>query len=135
MQVRLMIRINQADRASRLTNTFPKTFVFRGVITSSLPVKTLMAGIDVIAAIDATAVHGHFRAIGKRIFNRISVEVLIDVCFAVRGGPIMASTECLRFDGPRVLHPAKMIDVMDVKIAVAAAARPKKAVEPADLPQ
>src|SRR5687767_8334048 len=46
----------------------------------------------------------------------------------------MATAEALRFDGPGVFHPAEMVDVVDVEVAVATAAGPKEAVEAADLP-
>jgi len=38
----------------------------------------------------------------------------------------VAAADGLRFDGPRIFHPAAMIDVMDVEVAEATAARPEK---------
>ena len=47
----------------------------------------------------------------------------------------MASAEGLGLDRPGVLHPAEMVDVVDVEVAEAAAAGPEEAVEVLDLPE
>src|SRR6478672_1393567 len=47
----------------------------------------------------------------------------------------MSTAQCLRLHRPRIFHPAKMIDVMDVKIAVAAAASPKETMKLTNLPK
>ena len=45
----------------------------------------------------------------------------------------MAAAERLGFDGPGVFHPAEMIDVVNVEIAVTTTAQPDEAVEALDL--
>src|SRR5260370_36947236 len=53
---------------------------------------------------------------------------MIDVVAAV-----VAATEGLGFHRPAILHPAALVDVVDIKIAVEAAAGPQEAVKPLDL--
>src|SRR5436190_11426718 len=47
----------------------------------------------------------------------------------------MASAERLRFDRPIVLHPAEMVNVMDVEVIEASSAGPKETVEIPNLPK
>ena len=38
-----------------------------------------VAGVDVVAAVHAAAVHGHLGAVGEGVFDGVGVEVLVDV--------------------------------------------------------
>ena len=60
--------------------------------------------------------------------TRVGVEVLVDVVAA-----IMAAAQRLGLDRPGVLHPAAMVDDVDVEVAEAAAAGPEEAVEAPNL--
>ena len=83
-----------------------------------------------VAAVDATPVQEELRAVGERVFDRIRVEVLID------GVPaIMAAAERLGLDRPGILHPAAVIDDVNVEVVEAPAAGPNEAVEASNLPQ
>ena len=46
---------------------------------------------------------------------------------------VVAAAEGLGLDRPGVLHPAALVDLVDVEVAEAAAAGPEEAVEPLDL--
>src|SRR5207249_6394168 len=48
---------------------------------------------------------------------------------------VMSPAQRLRLYRPGVLHPAKVIDMVNVEVAVAAAAGPKKTVKSLNLPQ
>src|SRR5207247_8701916 len=88
--------------------------------------KTIIA---VFAAIDAAPIHDELASIGEGVFDRIGIEILIHIRLAVAAQLVMATAQRLGLDRPGVLHPTKMINMMDVKIAVAPAARPQKTVE------
>src|SRR5262249_33301000 len=92
-----------------------------------------MARINLLCTIDTAAVEIQLRSIREGVFHAVRVEVLIDVRRAVVRGLVMTSADGLCLHGPRVLHPAEMIDVVNVKIVEASAARPDEAVEPPDL--
>src|SRR5262249_1197735 len=94
-----------------------------------------VAGVNVITAIHAATIHRHFPAVGECVFDRIGIEILVDVGFAVGIVAIVASTQRLRFNGPRVLHPAEVVDMMNVKVAEASTAGPKETVEVPNLPK
>ena len=76
----------------------------------------------------------HSRAILEGVFHRVGIEVLVHVRAAVGGGFIMTSAKGLAFHRPIVLHPAEMIDVVDVEIGETSAAGPEERVEALDLP-
>src|SRR6186997_3203110 len=84
---------------------------------------------------DTASVHNKLRAVGERVFCRIRIEILVHVGDAFGTLAVMAATQRLGFDRPGVLHPAEVIDMVDVKVAVASAARPKEAVEVLNLPK
>src|ERR1043166_6654878 len=63
----------------------------------------------------ATAIHVEFGTVLKSALDRVRVEILVDPWFAIRAVSIMPSTQSLSLDWPRILHPAEMIDVMDVE--------------------
>src|ERR1019366_2472366 len=46
---------------------------------------------------------------------------------------VMSASQRLGFDGPSVLHPAEMVNDVDIVVAVNAPARPNKTVEPLHL--
>src|SRR5690606_41687226 len=50
-----------------------------------------------------------------------------------RVAPIVTAAARLRLHGPCVFHPAAFVDVVDVEVAIGAAAGPQEAVEPLDL--
>jgi hypothetical protein len=56
IQVRLMIIINQADKGSIRSNTFPKIRVLISKSDSPFPAKTLKAVMDVVIAISKTKI-------------------------------------------------------------------------------
>src|SRR5205823_2057693 len=85
--------------------------------------------VDGHGANHATAVHIHFRAVREGVFDRVGVEVLIDVIVAIRIFAVMTAADALGFDRPGAFHPAKLIDVVNVEVAVAAAGGPEEAVE------
>ena len=68
------------------------------------------------------------RAVGKGVLDGVIVEVLID-----RVAAIVAAAQAHRLNRPGVLHPAALVDAVDVEVAEAAAAGPEEAVEPLDL--
>ena len=74
-------------------------------------------------------------AVGEDVFDRVGVEVLVHVGCAVGTWSVMASAQGLGLDRPGVLHPAEVVDVVDVEVAEAAAAGPEEAVEALDLPE
>ena len=80
------------------------------------------------AARHAAPVHDELGFVGKRVFHGVGIEVLVDVVAA-----IMAAAQGLGLDRPGVLHPAAMVDDVDVEVAEAAAAGPEEAVEASDL--
>ena len=88
-----------------------------------------ITGVDVGTTGHAASVHVHFGAVGKSVFHRIRIKILIDVRVAIGALAIMASTQGLGFDWPGVLHHADVIDVVDVEIAEAPAAEPDEAVK------
>src|ERR1051326_3490371 len=94
-----------------------------------------IAGINIIAAVDTAAIHQHPRAVFENVLDRVIVEILIDVRHAVRIGLVMAAAQGLGSDRPCVFHPTEVIDDMDVKITVAAAAGPEETVEALYLPE
>ena len=89
-----------------------------------------VAGEFLLAAVDVPAFEEHLGAVGERVFDRVRVEVLIDIVAAIG-----AAAGALGRDGPGVLHPAAFVDVVDQEVAVAAAAGPEEPVEPLDLVQ
>src|SRR5262245_30699170 len=88
------------------------------------------AVVSRLATCDAASIHRELRAVVEGVFHRVTIKVLAHVIAA-----IVPSANRFGFDGPRVLHPAEVIDVVDVEIAEAATARPKEAVEARNLPE
>src|SRR6185437_481954 len=82
------------------------------------------AGELLIASVHAAAFQQQLGAVAEGIFDGIHVEVLIDAVAA-----IVPADGAARFDRPGVLHPAALVDVVDVEIAVATAAGPQERVE------
>ena len=72
--------------------------------------------------------HEELGPVGERVFDRVVVEILIDAVAA-----IVPAAGGVGLDRPGTLHPAEFVDVVDVEVAVAAAAGPEEAVEPLDL--
>ena len=70
------------------------------------------------------------RVVGKGVFNRVVIKVLIHTIAAE-----MTATDGLRPHRPCVFHPTAAVDEVDIGIAETAAAGPKETMEPADLPQ
>src|SRR5262249_55167416 len=66
--------------------------------------------------------------VGEGVLDAVGVEVLVDEVAAVD-----PAAEAAGLDRPGVLHPAALVNVVDVEVAVAAAAGPEEAVEAADL--
>ena len=91
------------------------------------------AVVDSFAAFDAAPFEEEFCAVCISVFDGVVVEVLIDVCHARFICLVMLASDAVCFYGPGVLHPALMIDDVDVEVAVASAGRPEEAVEPLDL--
>src|ERR1051326_8431954 len=89
-----------------------------------------VAGVDIVASRHAASVHVELGAVGEGVFHRVIVEVLVHGSAA-----IMPGADGLGLDWPGILHPAQMVDVMNVKVAEAPAARPNKAMEPLNLPE
>jgi len=94
-----------------------------------------VAGIMGMRPDHAATVHVQFCTVLEGVFDGIGIEVLIDPRLAIGAVAIMPSAKGLRADRPAIFHPAKMIDMMDVEVAVAAAAGPDKTVEPRVLPE
>src|ERR1051325_9521364 len=94
-----------------------------------------IAGVNVGAPVGAAPVHDELGAVGKGVFHRIRIEILIHPQLAIRVVAIMPAAQRLGLNRPRVFHPAEMIDVMDVEVAVTAAAGPEEAVETGNLPE
>ena len=68
------------------------------------------------------------RAVAKRIFHRVGVEILIDAVAA-----IVPPAVGLRLHRPRALHPRTFVDIVNVEIAERPAARPHETVESLNL--
>src|SRR5580765_951079 len=83
-----------------------------------------MAGVIVQTMIHAATFEEQFCTIVESELDGIIIEILINARAA-----IMPSAERLRAYRPGVFHPAALVNVVDVKIAERAAARPEKAVE------
>ncbi len=81
-----------------------------------------------VTPVDAAAVEEQFRAVGKSVLDGVAVEVLVHVIAAV-----MAAAGRLGPHRPSVLHPAALVDVVNVEVAKGAAAGPEEAVEAPDL--
>src|SRR5439155_7755642 len=94
-----------------------------------------IARVHIVAPVDAASVHVHLGAVSEGVFDGISIKILIDVRSALGADLVVAPAEGLRFDRPRILHPAEMINVMDVKIIETAAAGPEEAMEVPNLPE
>src|SRR6266403_1512318 len=94
-----------------------------------------IARVNGVAPIHAAAIHIHLGAVGERVLDRVRIEILIHVWFIFRIGLVMPPTYALSFDRPRVLHPAQMIDVMNVEITEATAAGPEKTMKILNLPE
>src|SRR5438309_199210 len=94
-----------------------------------------VTGVNVVATIDAASVHHELAAVGKRIFHGIGVKILVHARAAATALAIMPPAERLGLDRPGVLHPAEMVDMVDVKVAETPAARPKETVEALNLPE
>ena len=89
-----------------------------------------VAGELLVAAVDVPPLEEQLGAVGEGVFDRVGVEVLVDVVAAVAAG-----ARALGRDRPGVLHPAALVDVVDQEVAEAAAAGPEEPVEPLDLVQ
>src|SRR5262245_32992526 len=74
------------------------------------------------------AVKEKLGAVSEGVLHLIHVEVLIDVVAAV-----MTSAHGVAFDWPRILHPAELVDLMDVKVIEQATAQPDEAVKAVNL--
>src|SRR5688572_30473180 len=94
----------------------------------------MLAGRPQSTELVALAIHEETGTVFEDVFDRVGVEVLVDVGAAIGCGFVMAAAEGLGFDGPGVFHPAEMIDVVNKEVAEATAAGPEEAVETADLP-
>src|SRR6266705_2374871 len=89
-----------------------------------------VAGVNVVATVDAASIHHELASVGERVFHRVVVEVLVH-----RIAAVMAAAQRLGLDRPGVLRPAEMINMVDVKVAEAPTARPQEAVEALNLPE
>src|SRR5688572_27446716 len=87
-----------------------------------------VTGVNVVATVDAASIHHELAAVRERVFHRVGVEILIHARATTSELSIMPPAERLGLDWPAVLHPAKVIDMMDIKVAETAAARPEEAV-------
>src|SRR5436190_13869618 len=94
-----------------------------------------VAGVNVIASINAATVHVHLGAVGEGIFDGIGIKILIDVRSAIGVDFVVTSAQRLCLDRPGVLHPAKVIDMMNVKVIETAAAGPEETMEVPNLPK
>ena len=83
-----------------------------------------------VAAVHAAAVDEQLGAVGEGVFDGVGVEVLVDVCSSA----VMAAAEPWAFTG-QAFFIQQVVDVVNVEVAVAAAARPEEAVEALDLPE
>ena len=81
-----------------------------------------------VAALDVAALEEKLCAVCEGELRGISIEVLIHPIVA-----IVAPAIALGLDRPRALHPAGLVDVVNVEVAIRAAARPEEAVEAVDL--
>src|SRR6185503_5572017 len=88
-----------------------------------------VAGVNVVTTIDAASIHHELAAIGECVFHRVRVEILVHAHATASDLSIMSPAERLGLDRPGVLHPAEMVDVMDIKVTETPAARPEEAVE------
>ncbi len=89
-----------------------------------------VAGEFLVAAVDVPPLQEHLAAVGKRVLDRVGVEVLVDII-----GAIAAGAGALCRNRPAILHPAALVDIVDQEVAEAAAAGPEEPVEPLDLVQ
>src|SRR5205814_760544 len=88
-----------------------------------------VTGVNVIASIDAASIHHELAAVSERVFHRVGVEILVHAQAAATALAIVPAAKRLGLDRPGVLHPAEMVNVVDVKVADAPAARPQETVE------
>src|SRR5690242_5822421 len=94
-----------------------------------------VARVNVVAASHTTPFHEHSRAIREDVLDGVVVEILVHVRPAFGILLVMARPHSLRFNRPVILHPAEVIDDVDVEIAKRPAAGPEKAMETPDLPE
>src|SRR5262249_42610172 len=87
-----------------------------------------VAGELLMAAGHVPAFEEELGAVGESVFDRVAIEVLIDVVAAV--SPAAGS---LGLHRPGVLHPATLIDVVNQEVAIRAAAGPEERMEFLDL--
>ncbi len=71
--------------------------------------------------VDAATVELELAAILEGVFDRVGVKVLVNIVATE-----MPAAKPLGFDGPVILHPAALVDVVDQKVAVRPAAGPQK---------
>src|SRR5881394_3096198 len=81
-----------------------------------------------MATADRAAVEKKLCPVCERVLDRIRIEILVDIVAAE-----MTPAQRLRFDRPRVFHPATFVDPMNVIIAEQPTARPNETVEALDL--
>ena len=89
-----------------------------------------VTGEFLITARNCATVDEQLCAVVKRVLHRIRVEILIDAVTA-----IVTSAAGFATYGPRILHPAGFINVVNQEVADRSAAQPEKSVKTADLVQ
>jgi hypothetical protein len=86
-----------------------------------------------MGAFDTSAIEEELRTVGKSVFDRIVIEVLVNQRLSISVLAIVSSTGRLGGYGPRIFHPRQVVNMVDIKVAKATATSPNEAVETPDL--
>ena len=92
-----------------------------------------VAGELTVGSLNASTIEEELGSVSKRVFDRVVVKVLVNKLLPVPDLPIVSSTRGLGTHGPGILHPGKVINVVDIEIIETTTRRPNKAMESPDL--
>ena len=88
-----------------------------------------VAGVNILTAQYAAAVHEKLASVGIGVFHRICIEILVHTSDTFGACFVMAAAQSLSLDGPLIFHPGEMVDNVNVEVAEVASAGPDEAVE------
>ena len=81
----------------------------------------------------ASTIKEELRSILKGVFNGIRVEVLVNKWLTIGINSVMSTAQRLCIHRPCILHPAKVVNMVNIKVVEASATGPQEAVEPPNL--
>src|SRR6056300_1009002 len=87
-----------------------------------------MASKFLVALVHATALKVELGIVWAGVFNRVTVQILIDLITT-----IVSATQAHSFHRPHPFHPATFVDIVNIKITVYPTTKPEKAMKVFDL--